>query len=55
MEYWIVMKNGKYVTGTDECGFAIMTKNREEAFKFQDFVVAMSWTSYGYAVIKEYV
>jgi len=52
-EYWIAFKNGEFVSGTDEFGYPIHTKNKEEAFKFYDFDTAMSYVSLGYAIIKE--
>ena len=52
-EYWVAFKNGEYVSGTDEFGYPTHTKDREEAFKFYDFDVAMSYFNLGYAIIKE--
>ena len=51
--YWIVFKNGKYVSGTDEFGYPTHTKDKKEAFKFYNFDTAMSYFRLGYAVIKE--
>lgn len=51
-EYWIVFKNGEYVSGTDEFGYPLHTKDRSKAFKFYDFNTAMSFFNLGYAVIK---
>ena len=52
-EYWIVFKNGEYVSGTDEFGYPLHTKDRNKAFKFYDFNTAMSFFNLGYAVIKK--
>ena len=52
-EYWIVFKNGKYVSGTDEFGYPTHTKDRKEAFKFYNFDTAMSFFNLGYSIIKE--
>lgn len=51
-EYWIVFKNGEYVSGTDEFGYPLHTKNEKDAWKFYDFNVAMSYFNLGYAIIK---
>ena len=52
-EYWIVFKNGEYVSGTDEFGYPLHTKDSSKAFKFYDFNTAMSFFNLGYAVIKK--
>jgi len=56
MAHWIVQKNGEYVSGTDEYGYPLHTKNKEKAWKFHDFNVAMSFVNLGvgYCAIKEY-
>ena len=51
-EYWIVFKNGEYVSGTDEFGYPLHTKDRNKAFKFYDSNTAMSFFNLGYSVIK---
>ena len=51
-EYWVVFKNGKYVSGTDKFGYPIHTTNESEAFKFYDFNMAMTFFHLGYAIIK---
>lgn len=51
-EYWIVFKNGEYVSGTDEFGYPLHTKDKSKAFKFYDFNTAISYFNLGYAVIK---
>ena len=51
-EYWVVFKNGEYISGMDEFGYPLHTKNREEAWKFYDFNDAMSYFNLGYAIIK---
>lgn len=54
MHYWIVFKNGLYVSGTDEFGYPLHTKDKEKAYKFYDFNLAMSsFFDLGYAIIKE--
>ena len=50
--YWTVFKNGEYVSGTDEFGYPLHTKDKSKAFKFYDFDIAMSYLNLGYAVIK---
>ena len=52
--YWIVFKNGEFVSGTDEFGNLTHTKDIKEAFKFYDFSVAMSYFNLGYCILKEY-
>jgi hypothetical protein len=52
--YWIVWKNGEYVYGTDEYGCPVHTKEKNKAFKFYNFDVAMSYVNLGYIVSKEY-
>ena len=51
--YWIVFKNGEYVSGTDEFGYPKHSKDKNEAFKFYDFSTAISYFNLGYSVIKE--
>lgn len=51
-DYWTVFKNGEYVSGTDEFGYPLHTKDKSKAFKFYDFDTAMSYFNLGYAVIK---
>lgn len=53
MEYWIVFKNGEYVSGIDDFGYLTHTKDKKEAFKFYDFDVAMCYFNLGYAILKE--
>ena len=53
MAYWVVLKNGKYVSGTDEFGYPIHTTEKEKAYKFYDFNIAMTYLDLGYAIIKE--
>ena len=52
-KYWIVFKNGEYVSGIDEFGYLIHTKDKNEAFKFYDFDVAMCYFNLGYAILKD--
>lgn len=51
--YWIAYKNGEYISGTDEFGYPIHTKDRKQAYKFYNFNVAMTYFSMGYCIIKE--
>lgn len=51
-EYWIVFKNGVYVSGTDGFGYPTHTKDIKEAFKFYDYNTAMSYFNLGYNIIK---
>ena len=41
MPYWIVFKKGQYVSGTDENGYPLHTENKDDAWKFYDFDVAI--------------
>ena len=56
MFYWTCEKyrNGiKYfIKGTDQAGYPIETTNENEAWKFNDFNVAMSFFNLGYCVLK---
>ena len=53
MNYWIAFKNGMYVSGTDEFGYPLHTKNKDEAYRFYDFDFVMStYFKLGYAIIK---
>lgn len=54
MPYWIVYKRGKYVTGTDEFGYPIHSKEEKDAWHFSDFNVAMSFFNLGYIIEKRY-
>ena len=51
--YWIVFKNGQYVSGTDLHGITIHTPNKNEALKFYDFNSLVEYLKRGYSVIKE--
>lgn len=51
-DYWIVFKHGEYVSGTDEFGYPLHTKDKSKAFKFYNFNTAMSFFNLGYSVIK---
>ena len=53
MNYWIAFKNGKYVSGTDELGHTLHTRNENEAYKFYNFNTAMNYFILGYAIIKK--
>ena len=52
MNKWIVFKKGMYIAGTDTTGYPIHTTKREEAWKFTNFEVAMSYFKLGYTIIK---
>ena len=54
MQYWIVFKKGQYVSGTDENGYPLHTEDKDDAWKFYDFDVAMSYFNLGYCIQKEY-
>ena len=54
MPYWIVFKKGQYVSGIDENGYPLHTENKDDAWKFYDFDVAMSYFNLGYCIQKEY-
>ena len=51
--YWIAFKNGEYISGTDEFGYPLHTKDKSKAYKFHDFNTAASLLDLGYALIKE--
>ena len=55
MEYWVVFKNGEYVSGTDDYGYPLHTKDKEKAWKFYNFHTAMSYFNLGYAILKRYI
>jgi hypothetical protein len=52
-DYWIVFKNGEYISGVDEFGNPLHTKNYSDAFKFYDFDEAINYFKLGYSIIKE--
>ena len=52
-EYWIVFKNGEYISGTDEFGYPIHTKDKKEAFKFYNFDTVKNLLDLGYSFLKE--
>lgn len=52
-EYWIVFKNGEYISGTDEFGYPIHTKDKKEAFKFYNFDTVKTFLDLGYSFLKE--
>lgn len=56
MCYWTCEKyrdGVKYfIRGTDQAGYPIETKNEAEAWKFNDFNVAMSYFNMGYSIMK---
>jgi hypothetical protein len=58
MYYWTCSKyrNGvKYfISGTDEAGYPIETKDESKAYHFKDFGNAMSFFNLGYSVMKHY-
>ena len=54
MPYWIVLKKGQYVSGTDENGCPLHTENKEDACRFYDFYDAISYFKLGYCIQKEY-
>ena len=54
MVHWIVWKNGKYISGTDEFGCLLHTKDKEKAWKFYDFNIAMTYFNLGYCISKQY-
>ena len=53
-EYWVVFKNGKYVSGTDEYGYPLHTTEEVNAHKFYDFNMAMTYFNLGYAIMKRW-
>ncbi len=58
MCYWTVQKyrNGKwlYVSGTDQYGNPIHTENKDWAWKFYNFDIAMSYFDLGYTILKNW-
>lgn len=53
--YWILFKKGEYVSGTDEFGYPLHTRDKKEAWKIYNFDVAMSYFNLGYCVMKQYI
>ena len=53
MPYWIVFKGDKYISGTDEYGYPLHTTNPDDAWKFYDFNIAMSYFNLGYSIEKK--
>lgn len=51
-EYWVVFKNGEYVSGTDEFGYPTHTSDRNKAFKFYSFELVRIYLDLGYGAIK---
>ena len=52
MEYWVVFKRGKYISGVDELGCPILTTNSKEAWKFTNFSDAFVYFNLGYAIFR---
>lgn len=52
-KYWIVTKDGEYVSGTDEFGYPLHTTDKEEAYRFYNNALASSFLSLGYSVIEQ--
>ena len=55
MWYWIAYKDGRYISGTDEFGYPIHSKDKKDAWKFYDFKVASSYLEFGYSLLQEYI
>lgn len=53
MEYWVLFKNGLYVSDIDSCDNFEHTENKSEAFRFYRLSAAMRYMNRGYAVLKE--
>lgn len=51
-EYWIVFKDGEYISGTDEFGYPLHTKDKNNAYKFYDINVVNSLLELGYSALK---
>ena len=52
--YWILRKGKDYISGTDEYGYPSHTKDINQAWKFYNFSVVMTYVSIGYAAVKNY-
>lgn len=51
--YWLAWKNDKYISDIDKHGKIIHTKDKEKAYKFYNFNVAMIYFKSGYCILKE--
>lgn len=52
-DYWIVFKNGEYLSGVDESGNPLHAKDYRDAFKFYNFDDAVEYFKLGYCIIRE--
>ena len=52
--YWLLCKGKDYISGTDEYGYPTHSKDRNQAWKFYDFTIVMSYVSMGYCAVKEW-
>ena len=52
--YWILRKGKDYISGTDALDNHTHTKDRNQAWKFYDFTIVMSYVSMGYCAVKEW-
>lgn len=55
MSYWIVSKhpNREFISGIDKNGYPIHTDDKEKAYRFTDFNLAMTYFNLGYTITKE--
>ena len=50
--YWIVRKGKDYISGTDAYGYPMHSRDINQAWKFYDFTVVMSYVNMGYCAVK---
>ena len=53
MYYWIVFKNGVYLSDVDGDGNFTHTNNESEAMRFQNFHYAFGFLKHGYSLVKK--
>lgn len=54
MSYWILSKNGKYISELDEKGYPSHTTDMSKALKFYSFSTATNYFGMGYTMLKLY-
>ena len=52
MEYWVVFKNGMYISKIDDAGNLILTSNQNDALRFMSFNRAFVYLNLGFIVLK---
>ena len=54
MCYWVLFKNGKYVSDVNDSFTFNLSEKIEDAIRFYNFSAAMQYIKFGFAVMKEY-